>query len=132
MIDEVVNTDIDKHEILVTETSNAATVDTACSRTVCGVKWWENWYAHLSDAHKRLVTRKPSNAVFRFDDGRKVNAIEKMTFPICIAGLSCSIEAELVPENIPLLLSKSSLKKAGTKIDIGNDECKMFDRDVKT
>ena len=131
MIDEVANTDIDKHEILVTETSNAATVDTACSRTVCGVKWWENWYAHLSDAHKRLIIRTPSNAVFRFGDGRKVNAIEKMTFPICIAGVSCSIEAELVPENIPLLLSKSSLKKAGTRIDIGKDECKMFDRDVK-
>ena len=36
---------------------------------------------------------------------------KKFTLPANIAGINCFIDIELVKEKIPLLLSKSSLKK---------------------
>ena len=35
-------------------------------------------------------------------------------------------------ENIPLLLSKTSLKKANTALNLGNDEIKMFNQKIQT
>ena len=121
---------IEKHEILVTETSKSAIVDTACSKTVAGLLWFQQFYDHLSESNKKLVLRTPSQTSFRFGDGRKVIASEKVVFPVTIAGVNCKIEAELVPENIPLLLSKSSLKRAGTIIDLQRDRAVMFNKEV--
>ena len=58
-----------------------------------------------------------------FGDVRQVSAIKRVIFRACIAGKVCKIEAEIiVKENIPLILSKSSLKWCGTIIDMNNDK----------
>ena len=57
-----------------------------------------------------------------FGDVRQVSAIKRVIFRACIAGKVCKIEAEIVKENIPLILSKSSLKWCGTIIAMNNDK----------
>ena len=57
-----------------------------------------------------------------FGDVRQVSAVKRVIFRACIAGKVCKIEAEIVKENIPLILSKSSLKWCGTIIDMNNDK----------
>ena len=47
-----------------------------------------------------------------------------------IGDKSCKLETEIVEANVPLLLSKSSLKKAGTLIDMKSDKARMFDKEV--
>ena len=42
----------------------------------------------------------------------------------------CHIETEVVPTNIPLLLSKTSLKKEGAVLDIQNDKAVIFKQSV--
>ena len=42
----------------------------------------------------------------------------------------CKIKAEIVKENIPLLLSKSSLKKTQTVIDLDNDKDIIFGKEI--
>ena len=51
-------------------------------------------------------------------------------FPAQIGDKSCLIEMEIVKENIPLLLSKSSLKKAETVLDMKMDQAVMFGKEV--
>ena len=41
------------------------------------------------------------------------------------------IDVEIVKENIPLLLSKSSYKKAGTILNMHLDKAVMFDQDIQ-
>ena len=53
-------------------------------------------------------------------DNQKVFVAEAGT-SVTIAGKRCRIETEIVSEKIPLLLSKSSLKKLKAHIDMEND-----------
>ena len=48
--------------------------------------------------------------------------MKRVIFPVFIAQTNCRINAEIVKENIPLLLSKTSLKRARTVIDMNNDK----------
>lgn len=47
-----------------------------------------------------------------------------------IGQTKCHIETEVVPVDIPLLLSKTSLKRAKTELDIENDKATMFKKPV--
>ena len=54
----------------------------------------------------------------------------KATIPAQIAQTNCQIEGEIIDADIPLLLSKSSLQKAHTVLDLKNDKVKMFNKNV--
>ena len=60
---------------------------------------------------KSQIKSVESNMSFKFGNGHKVFSYKKVTLPANIAGINCFINIELVKEKIPLLLSKSSLKK---------------------
>ena len=50
--------------------------------------------------------------------------------PACIVGKHCEIDVEIVKGNIPLLLSKTSLKKCNTILDMNNDKATIFGKEV--
>ena len=50
--------------------------------------------------------------------------------PAKISGKSFFITTTIVPSDIPLLLSKASMKKAKVSIDFQNDKFSIFDRKV--
>ena len=45
-------------------------------------------------------------------------------------GNKCFIKTEKVKENIPFLMVKALLKKAGTVLNIRNDKVQMFNKDI--
>ena len=71
-----------------------------------------------------------SNTKFKFGDGKQVTASKIVTLPVYIAGKHCEIHVEIVKENIPLLLSKTSLKKCNTILDMNNDKAMIFGKEV--
>ena len=54
-----------------------------------------------------------------------------MIFPCSVAGVDCEIEADVVDSDIPLLLSKDSMKKAKMKLDLENDSASIFGKEVQ-
>ena len=122
--------EVSPQEIFVAETYKCAVVDTACSKTVGGTKWVESFVNSLSESNRKKVLCEPSKTTFKFGDGRKVKSHCIVRIPVQIGDVHCSIDAEVVDENIPLLMSKSSLKKAGTIINTQNDTARMFDQDI--
>lgn len=72
-----------------------------------------------------------SHRPFKFGDGKVVYSVKKVKIPAKIGTIKCNIETEVVPVNIPLLLSKTSLKRAGTVLDMENDNVVMFNQPVK-
>ena len=116
-------------EIFVAEASKSTVIDTACTKTIAGEKWFTNFKPNLTDDSINIEIYQ-SNTKFKFGDGRQVTATKRVIFPIVIAGKHCRIEAEIVKENIPLLLSKTSLKRCNMIIDLPNDKAKVFDREI--
>ena len=63
---------------------------------------------------------------FKFGDGRKVASIEKVTIPATVGEQPVRIRTDAVREEIPLLLSKTSMKKAEIIIDFKTDTVSVF------
>ncbi|XP_061906336.1 uncharacterized protein LOC133659674 [Entelurus aequoreus] len=119
-------------EIFITESLGSAIIDTACTRTVCGEKWLDSYVSCLSQEQtdKMMRTENTSSRPFRFGDGNLVYSTRKVKLPAKIGQTKCHIETEVVNADIPLLLSKSSLKKAGTVLDMENDRAVMFKQQI--
>ena len=62
-----------------------------------------------------------SSAVFRFGDGKKFTAQHYVKLPCVFAGKHVNIKADVVSCNIPLLLSKESMKNASMVITMNDD-----------
>lgn len=120
----------DMNQVFMTESFGAAVIDTACTRTVCGSKWLENYRDGLSESEKEQVVECESSQEFRFGDGVSVKSFENVIFPAMIGETKCKISTEVVNCDIPLLLSKDSLKKASTVLDLCNDTATMFGNPV--
>ena len=120
-----------ENETFMLEASKSAILDTACTKTVAGEKWFINFCELLDESLLNLVEIFPTTTKFKFGDGKKADAIVKVIIPVKIADKSCKISCELVKENIPLLLSKESLKRAGAILNMQDDKVKIFNVDVQ-
>ncbi len=120
----------EKNAIFVVESYGAAVLDTACTKTVCGRNWLQQYISCLDEAEIRDIRHRVSNQQFKFGDGATFRSYENSVIPAVIGGTSCKISTEVVDCDIPLLLSKESLKKAGTILNLQNDTAKMFGKSV--
>lgn len=120
-----------KDEIFMMEAYGTAVIDTACTRTVCGKKWLDEYRYSLRESSDSMFTRTESNQQFKFGDGVEVKSIENIMIPALIGNTSCNISTEVVNCDIPLLLSKDSLKKANTVLNLSNDSATMFGEPVR-
>ena len=120
-------------EIFLTECFSSAIIDTACTHTVCGEEWLDSYITGLSksESEKMKRTEQRSNRPFKFGDGKVVHATRTLKIPAKIGQTKCNIETEVVPVKIPLLLSKSSMKKAGTVLNMENGSAVMFNQPVQ-
>ena len=84
----------------------------------------------LNDRDKRLVKIAKSNRTFCFRGGVEVKAINSVKFQVTIVGFKCItayIEANIVKNDLPLLLSHKSMKTAGMQLNFKNDCCRILD-----
>ena len=124
--------EIQNHNIVfMTESFGSAILDTACTRTVCGRKWLYDYVESLNEEEKKGIREEKSERVFRFGDSSQVKAVKNVVIPAVIGGKKCKISTDVVDLELPLLLSKASLKKANTVINLNDDEAVMFGQTVK-
>ena len=121
---------ISNQDVLVMEAQNAAIVDTACTKIVCGKEWLQYMLDSLSFEGLKSVKNEKSHVPFKFGDGRIINSYQTVTFPAKTDNHLYNIKTEIVECKIPLLLSKESLVKLGAVIDIGKDHLMMFGQKV--
>lgn len=117
--------------VFMTESFGSAILDTACTRTVCGTRWLYDYIESLSQEDKESITEEKSERLFRFGDSSQVKAVKNVVIPAVIGGKNCKISTDVVDLELPLLLSKASLKKANAVINLNDDEAVMFGQAVK-
>ena len=114
------------------EAINHAALDTCCSNSVAGKEWLDIYINSLNEnIRKKLRGPMESNRVFKFGNNGKLTSQGLYILPCIIAGKSCTIEVDVVKSDILLLLSKKAMKKAKMKIDLENDKCAVFGKEIE-
>ena len=107
---------------LVFESLACAVIDSGCTRTVVGRSWLNSYYDTLDEKQKKHLVIEKCCTPFRFGDGEEIISQEKVKIPGRIGSHNILIDSNVVDCELPLLLSKPSLKKAGAVIDFLNDK----------
>ena len=113
------------------ESKGCAVLDTECSKTVCGVMWLNNYLGDLSDYERETIKEENSLATFTFGDGMTVPSLKCVTIPCPMGDISAIISTDVVDCNIPLLMSKTSMKKARMRLDFATDTVGICGRDFE-
>lgn len=74
--------------LLRVEASFCAVLDCACSSTVCGASWIQNFLQSLDEADKKKVEQLPSERSFKFGGGEVLPSIACYKLPAYLAGKS--------------------------------------------
>ena len=73
---------------------------------------------------KEKIVKIKGVRTFKFGDGNKLNSLYKVILPCVIADIEVSIITDVVNSDIPLLLSKDTMKRAGTCLNFEDDTAK--------
>ena len=119
--------------LLVGETVNHAVLDCGASKTVCGLEWYTCFIESLTEEQREQSKEHPSDTIFKFGVG-KLKAKFRAAIPVNICDEEVTLNVHVVDTDIPLLLSRSSMKNLGMNIDLKNDAViingKSFDLNV--
>ena len=108
------------------ETIGCAVIDSGCSKTVSGKQWVQCYLQQLNTGEKHEMFLNNSSNSFRFGKGSPVLSCGKIKLPAKIGSKNVMIETDVVDVEIPMLLSKESLKMAGAVLDFNHDTAIMF------
>ena len=137
-----VNITEDEHVVLFTgyhkegtaqlgiDARNCAVLDSACSSTVCGEIWLENYLNSLDHKDRRKIKRSIGQKTFKFGGGERLKSEGQYNLPAVIAGKEVTIKTDVVESDIPLILSRQAMKTAGVKMDLESDTAQIFDKDI--
>ena len=115
---------------LVDESRNAAVLDSGASKTVCGESWFNTFQESLNDNDKDQISFSKSKSQYRFGDGAEVTVVTAATIPIVIGTTKTKMNVDIVPSNIPILLSRDSMKRANMQLNFENDTITAFGQSV--
>ena len=112
--------------VLSTEAKNCAVLDSACSSTVCGREWLNDYLSSLDENQLKNVQKSASQKTFKFGGGNKLPSNGQYVLPAVMAGKRVTIKTDVVDSDIPLLLSKNAMKKACMKLDLESDTAEIM------
>ena len=110
----------------LSETIGYAVLDTGCNTTVCGQIWLQTFIDSLSNGNARRIRHLTKREKFRFGDGPVFESVDCVEIPVFIGNKSLTLTTQVVTCNIPLLLSRTSMKKAEGHIDLKQDKVTLF------
>ena len=116
---------------LTKECNGYAIIDTGCANTVCGEEWMNKFIEKLSDEERERMTIESSEQSFTFGDGVPVPSLRRVTMPCWMGGVPGTISTDVIDGEIPLLLSKKSMKRNKMKIDLETDEVVVNNRRIR-
>ena len=106
-------------------------LDSGCSRTVAGQVWYDEYISTLSERDRGEVKEAESKSIFRFGDGVETKSTKCVSVPVFIGSNRFVLDLEVVPNQIPLLISKGAMKQMGMQLDFAQDVAIVNGENVK-
>ena len=113
------------------ECRGAAALDSCCTSNVAGESWMKMFLEELDEENLKKVKSSSSSRTFGFGNNESLTASISYRIPILIAGEKKKLDVDVIKSDIPLLMSKKSMEKAGTKLDFANKTIIMFGKPIK-
>ena len=88
-------------------------LDSGATKTVCDRIWYNTYLQSLPVPEYSLITSSESTNIFRFDDGQQVQSTRQVCIPVKIGSMDVMLETDIIDRDIPLHLSRKSMRKAG-------------------
>ena len=88
-----------------------------------------NYLDTLTESDRSKVVLEKSSNSFRFGNRKSLNPEKMVTFT-AQTGKEDMIKSDVIDSDLPLLLSKSAMKKANVKIDFSNDIVNMLNQKI--
>ena len=123
----------DKEEIskFTLEARNCAALDTCCTTTVAGKNWIKMFLESLPlEARKLVKGPHKSDKVFKGVGKGTLPSIEQYTIPAEIGECPVLIQVDIIDSDIPMLLSKSAMKKAKMVLHMDQDFAEVMGKHV--
>ena len=116
---------------LVSESWNSAVLDSAATNTVAGEVWYNYYITSLNENEKQKIKHHTPGNTYRFGDGKLFPALQNVDIPISLGSRNLMLNTDIVASDIPLLLSRKSMKKANMTLDFKNDHAVIFDQSIQ-
>ena len=109
----------EQQHVLLTKTLNKGILDTACTKTVAGQAWVDEYLQVLSDRERNTVMKSASSSksLYRFGDGIESKSKHQLKIPMHIGGDKMEIDVDVVDNDIPLLISLPTMSRLGMILD---------------
>ena len=108
--------------LLSEETQNKILIDTGCSSTVAGRFWVYKLIDSLTPEMSKKVEKSISCKNFKFGSGQKYPSLGVVRIPLKMADKNVMLETDVVDMDLPCLLSRPALKRAGFTLLLETDE----------
>ena len=90
----------------------------------------DTYIQSLDTDDKETVKQTEGQKIFKFGGGTCLKSKEEYSLPAVIAGNEVLIQIDIVESNIPLVLSRSAMKRAAIKLDLVNDTTVIMGKEV--
>lgn len=120
-----------KLQSLVAESKGHGVLDTGCSTTVCGTQWYEDFVQNLSDYEFSKIKESESSSTFTFGDGVTIKSMKKVVLPCYIGNKRAYMTTDVIECNIPLLLSKKSMKNVNMVLNFKTDSVEVSGQSIE-
>ena len=119
--------DKDEISLLAAESSNKGVLDSGCTKTVSGREWIRTYLHTLDEDVLQTVIWSKSEKYFKFGSGDLLKSLGTVDIPCYMGGKLVRMNVDVVDSNIPLLISKQTMKGCGALLDLVNDRIRLFD-----
>ena len=121
----------DFEDVYLSEGTINLLMDTGCPKTVTGVKWLKQLITSMSPETRSRVRKYPSSTSFRFGGEEVKRSLGFYTIPINVAGKNVILQTDVISSNIPCLVSKAAMKKAGGIINLEEDSIRLYGKVIQ-
>lgn len=112
---------------MVKECGMKGVIDSACSKTVAGIHYINDYVELLPDHQRSLIDDgNPSKTIYQFGGGERRASIKTVNLPVIIGEVKITIKTEVVEADIPLLIGANSLETSNAILDFGVLKATIF------
>ena len=106
-------------------------LDCSAAKTVCGQRWFDVFIDSLSKDDQSKLIYSDTSSVYKFGSGRKIKASKAVVLPIVLGSKKTYAKVDVIDDDLPLLLSRISMKRAKTVLDTETDTVTMLGEKIK-
>ena len=132
-VDDIVlfESDHDDPKGLLAESWNCGVLDCGAGKTVSAQKWLDVYTDSLGEDDKQKIVYSEPESRYRFGDGVIVTPHIHVQLPASIGTHPVFIGSDVVPNDIPLLFSRTAMAKAEMCLSFKDDTLSAYDQSIK-